>query len=238
MAQAQKLQLNILPASYLDPARGQAYAVATDMSRIPTDDEIWGVMLNNSPVPLSELRANASDRGVIFDRPVMRVEARPKDWMGRLELGDLTMMSELAEVAAEPVESAPGDFAFRLVARRLNDMHNSSWHFSPKQRRRWGYNPTFIHPDDAARLSVKTGDLVEIRSRRAAITGVIETTTDLRPGVVSMAHGFGNNPGEYENPRFDGANTGRLVSADVDYDPYTGIPLMSAIPVNIRRIGI
>ncbi|MDB5394796.1 MAG: nitrate reductase [Rhodospirillales bacterium] len=236
IAQAQKLQLNILPASYLNPMLGRDYAVSPDMSRVPSDDEIWRIMLNGSPVSLSELRAKASDRGVIFDRPIMRVEARPEDWTGRLELGDLTMMAELALVAAEPAEPSPGDFAFRLVSRRLNDMHNSSWHFSPKQRRRWGYNPAFIHPDDAMRLSVKTGDLVEIRSRRAAITGVIEVTNDLRPGVVSMAHGFGKNPGEHEDPRSNGASTGRLISADVDYDPYTGIPRMSAIPVNIRRI--
>ena len=32
-----------------------------------------------------------------------------------------------------------------------------------------------------------------------------------------------------------GANTGRLSSTDRDYDPVSGIPIMSAIPVNIRR---
>jgi anaerobic selenocysteine-containing dehydrogenase len=234
MAQEQKLQLTILPASYLNPMLGQEYAVTPDMGTMPDGEEIWRIMLTASPVSMDELRAKASDKGIIFDLPVMHVQPRPEDWTGRLELGDLTMMEELAEVAAEPAE--PEDFAFRMVSRRLNDMHNSSWHFSPGQRRRWGYNPAFINPEDATRLSVGTGDLVEIRSRRAAIVGVVEISRDLRPGVVSMAHGFGNNPGEDEDPRVDGANTGRLVSAEADYDPYTGIPQMSAIPVNIRRL--
>ena len=32
-----------------------------------------------------------------------------------------------------------------------------------------------------------------------------------------------------------GSNTGRLSPVDEDYDPYSGIPLMSAIPVNVSR---
>jgi anaerobic selenocysteine-containing dehydrogenase len=97
------------------------------------------------------------------------------------------------------------------------------------------YNPAFMHPDDLARLGIASGDLVEIRSEYAAITGVAEADPDLRPGIVSMSHNFGGNPGDREDPRIDGANTNRLVRTDIEYDRYTGIPRMGALPVAIVR---
>jgi hypothetical protein len=52
-----------------------------------------------------------------------------------------------------------------------------------------------------------------------------------------MPHAFGDAPGSRndKNVREFGSNTGRLSSVDRNYDPYTGIPMMSAIPVNVAR---
>jgi hypothetical protein len=51
-----------------------------------------------------------------------------------------------------------------------------------------------------------------------------------------MTHAWGVNPDEAEDPDHAGGNTGRLTSVDALYDPYTGIPRMSAIPVNVRLV--
>jgi anaerobic selenocysteine-containing dehydrogenase len=85
------------------------------------------------------------------------------------------------------------------------------------------------------RLGLIHGDIVEIESARATIRGVVETAPDVRPGCVSMTHAWGLAPGEDDDPRLAGVNTGRLTAADQDFDPYTGIPRMSAIPVRLRR---
>jgi anaerobic selenocysteine-containing dehydrogenase len=98
------------------------------------------------------------------------------------------------------------------------------------------YNPAFMHPDDLAHLGVAAGDLVAISSAYATITGVAEADADLRPGVVSMSHGFGGIPDEDEDPRVDGANTNRLVRTDVEFDRYTGIPRMGALPVAVAPL--
>jgi hypothetical protein len=50
-----------------------------------------------------------------------------------------------------------------------------------------------------------------------------------------MAHSWGDAPKYDSDVRTIGSNTGRLSSTDRDYDPITGIPMMSAIPVNVRR---
>ena len=69
------------------------------------------------------------------------------------------------------------------------------------------------------------------------ILGIVEAEEGLRMGVVSMPHGFGDAPDPDNDLRVReiGSNTGRLSPVDRDYDPYSGIPLMSAIPVRVRR---
>lgn len=44
------------------------------------------------------------------------------------------------------------------------------------------------------------------------------------------------NPGEGDDALALVSNTGRLASFDTDYDVYSGIPRMSAIPVSIIRL--
>jgi anaerobic selenocysteine-containing dehydrogenase len=91
-----------------------------------------------------------------------------------------------------------------------------------------------MHPDDLAALGLATGDTVEITSSHASILGVVEAEDRLRRGVVSMAHAFGDSP-KPSQPEAFGSNTGQLSPVDRDYDPYTGIPRMSTIPVNVER---
>ena len=52
-----------------------------------------------------------------------------------------------------------------------------------------------------------------------------------------MAHSWGDLPGEYgppADPRVLGDTTGRLSDNASLYDPITGLPVMSAIPVSVR----
>jgi hypothetical protein len=57
----------------------------------------------------------------------------------------------------------------------------------------------------------------------------------VRPGLVSMTHGFGELPGR-DDARRTGANTGRLLRLDEGLQPYTGQPRMSNVPVAVRRL--
>ena len=236
MAQHQGLVLKLPPISFPSPEEAAAHATVMDMSRIPDPEEIWDLVLKDSPVPLAQVKARARGGGVLFDLPPLHAQPKPAGWTGRLDLANAAMMAELAAVADAGARDQDADFPFRLVSRRLHDMHNSSWHFSPAQQRRWAYNPAFMHPDDARSLGVDTGDLVEIRSQRAAIRGVVEVSDEMRPGVISMSHGFGGLPDEPEDPRAVGGSTGRLSSVDSECDPHTGIPRMSAIPVRLWRV--
>jgi len=55
--------------------------------------------------------------------------------------------------------------------------------------------------------------------------------------VISMAHARGDLPGRADaDVRGLGSTTNRLVSTQVDFEPISGIPRQSAIPVNVRRL--
>ena len=149
-------------------------------------------------------------------------------------MGSAAMMSELDDISERDHDARDAEYTFRLISRRLADIVNSSWRPNPVTTRRWPYNPTFMNPRDMTALGLRTGDEVEIVSRRAAIKGIVEPAPDVREGVISMPHCWGDNPGSDDEPGVLGANTGRLTPNDYDYDPHTGIPRMSGIPVNVR----
>jgi anaerobic selenocysteine-containing dehydrogenase len=235
VAQRMGLSLSVRPFVILDPAKAQEMATEVDMKKKPSTDDVWRITLKGSPVPYDTVRE--APQGRTFDVQKMVVREKPAGWTGRLDIGSGPMMAELAEVAAETPANIEGEgaFPFRLISRRLHDMHNSNWHESPRQKRKWAYNPAFMNPADLAALGVDTGDVIEIESARATILGVAEAAPDVRAGCVSMSHSFGRNPGQPENPHTDGGNTGRLSFNDRDFDAITGIPRMSTIPVRVMR---
>ena len=64
---------------------------------------------------------------------------------------------------------------------------------------------------------------------------MVAADANLRRGLVSMTHSWGDGPDRDADVRTIGANTGRLSPVDVDYERYTGLPRMSNIPVRVER---
>jgi anaerobic selenocysteine-containing dehydrogenase len=117
----------------------------------------------------------------------------------------------------------------------MPNVYNSSGRDIDALHRGRPYNPAFLHPDDLAALGLAEGDAVRIASDRASIFGVATSDATLRRGVLSMSHCFGDAPERDPAHREIGSPTNRLVDNARDYDPITGIPRMSAIPVSIAR---
>lgn len=212
--------------------------VAVSMQDRPTADDLHHVLTRNARIPLDEVKRHPHGR--IFDDPSIVVEPKEQGWPHRLDVGHDAMMAELADVAAEPVLDHAGYragevFAYRLVSRRMLDVYNSSGRDIPHLVRKYSYNPAFMHPDDLEAEGLAQGDIIEIDSGHAQILGVVEPAPDVVRGVISMAHSWGDAPKFDSEVRTLGSNTGRLSSTDRDYDPISGIPMMSAIPVNVRR---
>ena len=224
---AQRLGLSLVFASH-----------TLDMTRSYTTDELFELLTSGSRIALSEVKLYP--HGHIFSDSSITVLSKQEGCEERLDIGNAVMLAELTEVRAEPLTGHGGyagqnTFTHRLVSRRLNDVYNSSGRDIPKLMKNGRYNPAYMHPDDVASMGLHAGDVVEIASAHAKILGVIEEADDVRPGVVSMAHAFGDAPTEDHRLFSIGSNTGRLTSVEQDYDVRTGMPVMSAIPVNVRR---
>jgi anaerobic selenocysteine-containing dehydrogenase len=211
--------------------------VPLDMEHEPTTDDLYEIMCDGSHVPLDEVKRHP--HGHVFEELLdQQVGPSDPDCEDRLDVGNTDMLAELSEIRERATAAeADDDRPFLFVPRRENRVINSTGRTLPGLMRGRSYNPAFMHPDDLAGLGVAAGDLVEIRSEYDTITGVAQPDADLRPGVVSMSHGFGGNPGDDEDPRVDGANTNRLLRTDVEYDRYTGIPRMGALPVAVVAVA-
>ena len=147
-------------------------------------------------------------------------------------------MEQLDTVRNESIEARRGvteEFPFLYISVRIQNTTSAS--YRPKGLLKKTYNPLSMHPDDLEVQGIEVDDLVNVRSRHGSIVGVAAADKNLRPGTVSMCHGFGKIPGESSDPRVDGANVNRLISCSDDYDPHSGQPRMSALPVCITKLS-
>jgi anaerobic selenocysteine-containing dehydrogenase len=71
-------------------------------------------------------------------------------------------------------------------------------------------NPTWIHTSDAARLGVKTGDLVRVETEIGYFVDKVWVTEGIRPGVIACSHHLGR----WRLAEGDGTN--RIASALVE----------------------
>jgi len=93
-----------------------------------------------------------------------------------------------------------------------------------------------MNPADLEEMGIRSGDLVEITGAYGMLVGVAEAAKDVKRGVISMAHAWGDVPGNWGDVREKGSSTNRLIDDHKTYDPITGQPRMTAIPVNVRHI--
>ncbi|HEU5448066.1 MAG TPA: molybdopterin oxidoreductase family protein [Acidimicrobiia bacterium] len=93
-----------------------------------------------------------------------------------------------------------------------------------------------VHPDDADRLGLVDGEPAEVTSRAGAVTIAVEVTEDIRPGVVSIPHGWGHDrPGARLGVagRYAGVNS-NVLAEDDRFDPLSGTAVLNGIPVTVR----
>jgi anaerobic selenocysteine-containing dehydrogenase len=207
-----------------------------DMAHEPTTEQIYALIAAGSAVPLE--RVKQYPHGHVFEEA--RVHVGPPDpaRTDKLDLGNESMLSDLAGMAAEDILSRRGttaEYPLLLIPKRMQNVTNGTARVEPR-RLKVLTNPAFLHPDELRVRGMAPGDLAEVRSRHGAIEVVVEADPDLRRGVLAIAHGFGRAPNESADTRLHGANVNRLTRLDEDYDRFSGMPRMGAIPVSLSRV--
>jgi anaerobic selenocysteine-containing dehydrogenase len=218
---------------------GSMFAVEgkpVDMEHEPSTEDVYAWMAEGSAVPLDRIKQYP--HGAVFEDARVRVSARDPACTDRLDLANDGMLMELAEMAGEDIAARRGTtsaYPLLLIPRRIQNVTNGTMRLEPEKLKTLT-NPAYLHPDELAARGLKAGDLAEIRSRHGRIEVTVQPDPDLRTGVLAIAHGFGTQPGRPDDTRRFGANVNRLTRLDDDYDRFSGIPRMGAIPVSLTPI--
>ena len=131
----------------------------------------------------------------------------------------------------------PPDDTLRLIGRRHIRSNNSWMHNIHSLVKGPDRAQLQMHPEDAARLGLKSGDRVRIRSRTGVITARLMVTEDVMPGVVSLPHGYGHAQAA-ETLRIAGALEGASVNEITDeewIEPVLGTSILNGVVVRVER---
>lgn len=207
------------------------------MDAKPSSLSVFELIFPNSRVPLAELRDH--DGGKLCSDITLTVE--PSEGGAKFQATPEGVVDEIRAIRSEPMtddwrRDDDKDYQFLLISRRLKDAHNSNGREFDAIRAKIATNYAYMNPDDIAQLGVVSGDIVQIQGKHGQIEGVIAEAKDIRPGVVSMAHGWGALPGTERNVREVGSATTLLQAADQEFDPIHGMPRQSSIPVNVKPL--
>lgn len=141
-------------------------------------------------------------------------------------LDDLPRLAARLRRPAEPLV---------LVSRRHLRSNNTWLHNVPALMKGKDRCTLLIHPDDAARCGVSDNDVVTVKSEAGEIKVPVEVTDAIKPGVVSMPHGWGHGmPGTRMSVAngSPGVNTNAL-SVPTFIDEPSGNGALNGIPVTV-----
>jgi anaerobic selenocysteine-containing dehydrogenase len=141
-------------------------------------------------------------------------------------LDDLPRLAARLERPAEPLV---------LVSRRHLRSNNTWLHNVPALMKGKDRCTLLIHPDDAARFGVGDDDIVTVKSEAGEIKVPVEITDAIKPGMVSMPHGWGHGkPGTRMSVANSapGANT-NVLSPPTFVDEPSGNGVLNGIPVTV-----
>ena len=238
-ALAENLELPLSIASFayaMDPVKQAEDRIIIQPGE-PIDPMVaWCATLHGAPCAVDAAFADLEmHKGRIKPGKGTEIVPKPEGWTEKLVLGSPFMMGELGRYQKERLckEYVPGEYPFRLISRRLSDIHNSNWHELPSLRKRLPHHPAFMNPQDMDRLGIRDGQIIRIRSQQSGIECVTYPEDGIKEGCVSVPHAWGTTPDEADDPLGSGGNTGRLCEVEKTFDQITGQPIMSAIPVHI-----
>jgi len=205
------------------------------MDSRPTDDDMLDLVYAGSRMPMDEVRRN---RMKVHPDKAMIVQAADPTCTAKFTVAPDDIVAEMRQIVDEGDSAAAlgvdaSMYPFRLVSRRLKHVLNSFGSELSVLGAKGSTNPAYMNPDDMEQYDLADGDLVEIFSPRASVQAVVESASDVRRGVISMAHSWGGSSLTDEKVRDIGTPTSRLVSVDRGYDTVNGMVVQSAIPVRI-----
>jgi anaerobic selenocysteine-containing dehydrogenase len=147
--------------------------------------------------------------------------------------------ARLAERAREREAALSDGYDLTLIGRRQLRSNNSWMHNSARLMKGADRCTALLHPDDAGSRGLDHGDRVRVVSRVGAIELPLEVSDEIRPGVVSIPHGFGHGRsgvGWRLAAEKAGASVNDITDPSV-VDALTGNAAFNAVPVRVEALA-
>ena len=202
-------------------------------------ERLLDLLLRAGPYGLTLARLRAAPHGLDLG-PLQpgRVGSRIATPDGRIDIAPEDFLREARNrlLSEADHDAGPG---LVLIGRRQTRSNNSWMHNSPRLVKGPPRCALLIHPDDAASRRLATGDLAELGSEAGAVTVPVEVTDAVRPGVVSLPHGWGHHRDgvRLSVARAHPGASANDVTSHHHLDTLSGNAAFNGLPVTVRRVS-
>ncbi|UUV27974.1 molybdopterin-dependent oxidoreductase [Amycolatopsis roodepoortensis] len=194
------------------------------------------LMLRGGPYGLSLADLEAAPHGIDLGALKPRLPEALATASGKVELAPEAITKDVPRLRAE-LDKTPNGGLLLIGRRHLSS--NNSWMHNLTPLVRGGNRCTVqVHPDDASRLGLTDGGLAAVTSRAGKLEAPVEVTADVRPGVVSMPHGWGHDI-DGTRTKVAAAHAGvnsNLVADETLLDVPSGNAVLNGIPVEVTPV--
>ncbi len=214
----------------LEPRRGPARLIDFMLRTGPYGDG-FGSITQGPRLTLDVLEANPHgiDLGALQPRlpEVLRTPT------GKIELAPEPLVADLPRLRSA-LGRADGD-GLLLIGRR-DVRSNNSWMHNVEVLVKGKPRCTLhVHPDDARRLGLADGGSATVTSRVGKLVAPVQITDQIRPGVVSLPHGWGHDQDGVELAvagRHGGVNA-NILTDEMAVDALSGNAVLNGVPVDV-----
>ena len=150
----------------------------------------------------------------------VREKALPNGHWRLTPPGMLERLAKLAETLTSMGAGIPPETLLLISGRQLSRTNSTAYVSRAVSR---DLPQVGVNPDDAAGRGLKSGDRARVASDFGILDADVRLDTRLRPGVISISHGWHE------------ANVSRLTSSREGVDPLTTQPQMTALRVSLNK---
>jgi anaerobic selenocysteine-containing dehydrogenase len=199
-------------------------------------ERIIDLLLRGGPYDLTLADLEAAPHGVDLGPLSPRLPGVLATASGKVELAPAEITADVPRLAAWLAE--PVDERLVLIGRRQLGSNNSWMHNLEPLVRGQNRCTAQVNPADAERLGLVDGARAMVRSRAGKIEIPVEITDAIRPGVVSIPHGWGHDVAGTRAAvasAHPGVNT-NVLADDTLLDVPSGTTVLNGIPVDVEPV--
>jgi anaerobic selenocysteine-containing dehydrogenase len=193
----------------------------------------YGAGFGKDPDGLSLAKLVAHPHGIDLGALVPRLPDVLRTPDGMIDLAPEMLLADLERLQSGL--DGRREHRFVLIGRRHLRSNNSWMHNIDVLVKGKPRCTLHLHPDDAAELGLADGDPALVRSRVGELIVPVEVTDAIRPGVVSIPHGWGHDrPGTRMGVAREHAGVNSNLLADPElFDRPSGNAVLNGIPVDV-----